>query len=343
VSIGVKKNTSYAVEIEDTEGTYKAPQAATSYVQTQVDGAEISGSKELLDRNIFTASVGKTSPLVGQTQATGSLPVEARAHSLEGHAPEYDALMKSAMGNRRQITTTTTTKTGNTSTVLQIQDADIGKFNVGDIVMVKKAGAFHVSPLTAKSTGTGTASITLLVPHPSGTIPDNVVVSKSTTYIVADSGHPSLSVSKYIDGTVLENAVGCKVKSMDLANFQTGQLPSIKFGFEGLNATKSVTSSPYTPSYDTAQPPIMLDGRVYMDGASIDVNELAVKFENTLGFQTSINAPNGRISSRVTQRSISGTFNPFKMDDSVANFTKFSNNTAFSFVCIRKGSDRCRG
>jgi hypothetical protein len=331
MAITVKKNTSYAVELEVTEGTYVPPSAASSYVQTLTDGAELTQSKELLERNVNTSSIGKTTPRVGQTQAAGSLPVEARASSTEGGAPEFDKLMKSAMGSSRNASTTTTTKaSGNTATVLQIDDADISKFNIGDSIMVKQSGAYHVSPITAKTTGTGTATITMLVPHPSGDCTDSVVISKFTTYIVADSGHPSLSISKYVEGTIREYATGCKVTSMSLENFSTGQLPSFNFSFEGLNYNSSVSSIPHTPSYDSSLPPIILSAGAYMDGAAVTINSLSFSLENSLAFQTDISASNGRTASRATERSITGSFDPFKQDNSVANYTKYQANTAFS-------------
>lgn len=327
----VKRDSAWAVAEEGTEGTYEAPGSATEFVQTLVDGSELNPSKEVLERDIFTGSIGKTSPRTGMFQVSGSLATEARASSAAGGAPEIDLLMRSSLGSRRQITTTTTTKaSGNTASVLQIEDADISKFNVGDIVMTKAAGAFHVSPITAKSTGTGTATITLLVPHPSGDHPDSVVVEKATTYICHDDAHPSLSISKYVAGEVLEAGVGCRVTSMSLENFSTGQLPSLNFSFEGLNFQRSLTSQPFIPSYNSALPPIILSAGAYMDGAAIEINELTLSLENTLAFKTSVSAPNGRIAGRATERTISGTINPYKQDDSISNFTKFVNNSFFS-------------
>ncbi len=337
MSIAAKKNTAFAVEVESTEGTYVAPQAATSYIQTLVDGAELSPAKELLERNIFTASVGKTSPRTGQFQVTGSLPVEARAHSTEGAAPQFGPLMESALGDKRTIATTTTTKaSGNTGSILQIEDADISKFSVGDIILVKQSGAYHVTPITAVATGAGVAAITLLIPKASGNFANSVVIGKSTTYIVADEDHPSLSVSKYIEDAVLEQAVGCKVSSMSLENFTTGQIPSFNFGIEGLNFDRSLTAIPHSPSYDTALPPIVLDARAYMDTSLIEINELSISLENSLGFKSSINEENGRASSRVTERGITGSIDPYKEDDSIANFTKYVENTAFKLFAYAK-------
>lgn len=337
MSTAVKKNTAVGVMEEVTEGTYVAPSGTTKFVQTLVDGFELSPSKEQLARNIFTSSIGQTAPRTGQFQVTGTIPTEFRAFSTAGGAPEYDALLKSALGGKRIVATTTTTKSsGNTDVLLQLDNADKDKFNIGDIVMVKQSGAYHVSPISALSRTVDAANITLLVPHPSGDMTDSVVIEKSTTYIVADSGHPSLSISKYIEGLILEKAVGCKVKSLSIDNFTTGQLPSLKFGFEGLNFDRSETPIPFTPAYDSALPPIVLDGRAYMDGASLDVNEVTVSLENTLGFKTSINAENGRVSSRATERTISGTMNPYKEDDNIDNFTKYKENTAFSLFAYAK-------
>lgn len=336
MSIAVKKNQAWAVSTETSEGTYRAPQSAADFVQTLSDGSELSRSKETLERNIFTASIGETAPRTGQFSVTGTIPTEARAHSTEGHAPEFDVLMTSGMGAKRQLTGTVTTQTGNTGTVLKIADADISKFAVNDIIMVKESGAFHVSPISAVDTTSGSANITLLIAKPSGSFSDNVVIAKHTTYIPADSGHPCYSVSRYIENSVLQQAVGCRTKTVGLENFATGKIPSFKFAFEGLNFDSSMTSPPYSPSYDSQVPPIILDARIYMDGSAIEVNELTVSLENTLGFESSIAAPNGRVAGRATERKISGSFDPYMASDTIANFTKFKNNTPFSIFAYAK-------
>lgn len=326
----VKKNQAWAVEIETTAGTYVAPTAATSYVQTLAEGAEMSRSKEVIERNIFTASIGQVAPRTGMFSVSGSLPVEARSKSTQGAAPEYDALMKSAFGSRRQLTAEETTNAGNTTAILKVTSANT-KFAVGDIILVKEAGKYHVSPVKAVTT----TDVELEIPAATA-FSDGVVIAKHTTYIVADSGHPSLSISRYLESAVLQKAVGCKVTTMALEGFATGQLPSFKFGFEGLNFDSSLTAIPHTPSYDSQVPPIILSAKAFMDGVEIDINELALSLENTLGYKTSIAAENGRVSSRATERKITGTLNPYMASDSISNFTKFKNNTAFSIFAYAK-------
>lgn len=334
MAIAVKDNTVIAVEIEDTEGTYKAPTSSSSYVQTLSDGTELTPAKELLERNIFNGSIGKTTPLTGTRTVSGSLPVETRASSTEGAAPEYDALMQSAFGSRKQGTASTT-KTGNSASVLEIEDADISKYSVGDIVLVKESGAYHVSPISAVDSTPGLANITLLVAAP-GAPADNVEVAAFTTYVTANSGHPSLSISKWVENAVLEQATGSRVTSMALENFTTGQLANWNFGFEGLDFDRSITANPFTPSYDSSQPPIILEACLYQDGLQIDVNELTFTLENTLGFVTSTCSSNGRISGRATERNVSGTFNPYKEDDNIDQFNKFKANDSYSLFAFAK-------
>lgn len=331
MSIVVTKNQSWAVEVEDTEGTYKAPTASTSFVQTLAEGAEMSRSKETIERNIFNSSIGQTSPRTGAFSASGSIPVEAKAHSTEGHKPEFDALMQSSMGGKHQLTSTVTTLTGNTSSVLQVTDASI--FSVGDVILVKELGAFHVSPISEVDEAND--EITLLIPA-SSAFSDNVVIAKHTTYQVADDGHPSLSISRYLEGAILQQVTGAKVSGFSLEGFSTGSIPSFNFSFEGLNFDSSLTAPPFTPSYDGQLPPIVLDGRVYMDDALIDVNEVTLSLENTLGYQSSINAENGKVSSRATNRTITGSFNPYMQNDTMDNFNKFKANTPFSLFAYAK-------
>jgi hypothetical protein len=123
---------------------------------------------------------------------------------------------------------------------------------------------------------------------------------------------------------------------MSLANFATGKVPSFTFGFQGLNFDTSLTAPSYTPSYDTALPPLVLEAGAYMDGTAITLNEIAFTLENSLGFATSVASTNGKTASRVTKRKITGTINPYQDTTSIANYTKFINNTQFSLFAYAK-------
>lgn len=328
MAIAVKDNTSFAVEIEVTEGTYVAPSAADSYVQVLRDGAEMTRSQELLQREIFTGSIGKTQSRLGTRSVAGAMPVEWRAGEAEGDNPEADALYTSAMGVKK-TRAVITTKAGNAAGQLEIEDADISGFSVHDIVLVKEAGSFEMSWVLAVDPSGGSANITLGQTL-SFTPSDNVDIAATTQYSTANSGHPSLSISKYIEDAKLEQSTGVRVTSMSLDNFTTGQIPSINFGYEGLTFDSSLTPSPFTPDYDDTEPPIALRACLTQNGVSVDVNDFAVSLENTLGFVTATCSDNGRISSRVTERAISGSFNPYKNDDALIQFNFFKCNDPYT-------------
>lgn len=317
----IKKNIKIAAKKEAIEGTYEAPTAA-DFIQAQEDGIEMNGAKDTLEINTIGMGLSKSAPRVGLESATGSIPVYMKAGSAPNAEPEYGVLLESLMGSKRSSATPETSGIGHTTTVITF--ADTSPFKVGDVVVVSEAGAFHTSPIASITTNT---SITLLVAM--GSAPsDNVDVEAFTTYVPTDDSHPSFSVSKWVEDEVLEQSVGCKTTSMTLESFSTGQVASLKLGFEGANYTRSLSTLATTPSYDTSETPIILDACIYQNGVKIEVNDFSMSVENTLGWIK--DTCNGKQTSRVTGRSISGSINPYKQDNDISDYTRFDSNSSFS-------------
>jgi hypothetical protein len=330
MATGILRNTTIiGVETEVTEGTYVAPSAATSYVQPLADGFELTPSKELIERNILTSSIGQVTPRTGIKSVAGSLPVEFRGSGVEGEPTDFDPLLRACLGSYRQIATQTTSDTGHTTTQINLDAITVLKFAVGDIIVVLDAGDHTVHAVTAVDTGVGTESITILPARDSAPA-DNVVISKTSVYYPANDGHPSLSLSYYWGNEIRETAVGARVSTMALENFTTGQLASLNFAFEGLSFDEIDGAAPHTPDFDSALPPLILGACVYQNGTRIKVNSVSLTVANTLGFITSTCNPSGRESSRFTERTINFTIDPYKDDTSVDQFTKFDQNEAYS-------------
>lgn len=327
-----KNTTVVAVKKEVTEGTYVAPASAADYIQV-LPAFEVNPQKELVEREVLTSSVGQVQPRVGLRSVSGSLPVEFKAQGAEGGDPEYGDLLESALGTKRNISSTTTTKAvGNTSSVLQIQDADISKFNAYDVLVIKEPGAHHVCFVSAVDSTLGAANITVS-PAASAPFSASVVISKNQMYYTANASHPSLSLSFYLGNEILQKAIGCKVSSLSLSNFTTGQVASWETSFDGLNYDRINGSAPHTPTYDSALPPIVVSQAcVLQDGAEIPVKSFSVELANELGFTETI--CDGRTSSRVTSRKVSGSMDPYMDDTSVAQFTKFDTNDSFTLFAF---------
>lgn len=327
----IKPNTIIGVEEEVTEGTYVAPSAATSFVQPLEDGFETSMARELIDRNLLNASPGKETPRLGIKSATGAQPVEWRGSGVEGGAPDFTSFLRAALGASRVIASQSTTKAGNSSTVLQIEDADIGKYTVGDVVVVLESGAHEARPISAIATGAGVATITFPFALDNGAPADAVVVSQSQMYLTADTGHPSLSITTFWANEISQALLGAKAVSMSLDNFAPGQVASLNFGFDSLNyRDETDEAAPFTPVFDDEVPPIILNSCVFRAGVKVDLNSFTLSLANTLGFLTSTCDPNGRVSSRVTDREITGSINPYKDDTATTFFDDWTGGTEFS-------------
>ena len=189
----IRNLTVIGLEEEVTQGTYVAPSAATSFIQP-LPGFSWTPAREELPRQILDGSIGQPTPIKGIRSVTASLPVELRGSGVEGGQNDYHSLTKAALGNNRS-SASSTTKTGNTATVLQILDADIGKYAVGDIVLVEEAGAFEMRPISAVDTTASAANITLAFALDNGAPADNVDISAFQTYYTDETTHPALSLS----------------------------------------------------------------------------------------------------------------------------------------------------
>ncbi len=328
MSYTIKRNVKVALEKESTQGTYVAPQTGDSYVRVLADGLELTPSKEQLDRNVLGLGLSKLNPRQGLKSVSGTIPVYMKSGDTAGEAPEYGVLIESLLGISKS-SASSTSKTGHTSSVVEIEDADISKYAVGDIVVIKESGSYHISPISEVDTTGSVANITLAIPSTAGAFSDNVVVESFTTYSCSDNEHPSYSVSKYIEDLVLESAMGVKTTSMSLESFSTGQLATFNFGMEGINYARDYeTPQGGTPVYDSSETPVILEACIWQDGVKIEVNEFTLSVENTLGYIQDTCA--GKKASRVTERSISGSINPYKQDDDLTQFTNFDTNKPFS-------------
>jgi hypothetical protein len=327
----IRRNTIIGVEEEVTEGVYLVPQAATSYVQPLEDGFDMNMAREVLDRGILTSAPGKETPRLGMRSVTAALPVEYRASGVEGAAPDWEPLIKSALGATRSYASQTTSTTAHTALQINMSDGDAANYAVGDSVVVLESGAHEVRPISAVVTTPGSNSISFPFALDNGAPSDTVVIAKYTTYLTANVGHPPLSLSYYWANEIRQAATGAKVNALSLDNYTVGQVASLNFGLEGLFYEPEVDGvAPHTPTYDTGIPPILLKACIFRDGVSIPVNTFTLALSNTLGFTTSLCSENGKISSRIVSREITGSINPYKDDTATTYFDDWDAGTEFS-------------
>lgn len=330
----VSKNTAvvYITE-ESSEGTAVAPSNA-SFVSIMND-YEMNGEKELVERDNLTTSIIKEIPRVGIKTCALTLNIEAKANTTEGSAPEAALLFKGALGALRSNTNSHKTVT-DTNLNLVVLDGT-GNLAVGDFIMIKATNTasdgYHISPIS--SVTASNSNIGLLIPMAAAPA-SNTSIAKFVTYYTSNSGHPSLTVTTFLEDALKLQAAGCKVSSMSLEGFETGQIASFNFSLNGMSYAETVAASGLTPTQVAGTPPLVLSACVYKDGVAVPVNSFSVNVENTLGRVTSTCSANGLISQRITEQTITGSFVPYMDTTSVALYSAFDANTEFSLVAILK-------
>jgi aspartate 1-decarboxylase len=326
----VKNKSSVYLKEEVTEGIYIAPVVGDA-IEVLSDGVGFEYTREEVQRNLLSSTIEINASRVGLASVSGSIPVEFKAGAAEGAYPREKVLLKSLLGGQRQISTTSVTKAGNTSTVLQIEDADISKYNKGDIIVIKQSGAYEARPISGIDATIAAAEITLGVALSSAPA-DNVVISKSSTFYPADNA-PTFSVTNYVGGDIKEEVTGCRSVSASLESWEGGAVSNFNFSVEGLDLAQSVESlpAPLIPNFSgDALPPVILNACVWINGVKVAYNSLSLTFENTKAEVLSACSASGKSGSRFTQFVVSGEIAPYMDDDNVDRFDSFNNNSTIS-------------
>ena len=318
------------------QGVYTPEEEGSDFIAPLEDGLEFSPGRELLERNVRTSTTESEPSRVGIKSTTGTLPIELKAGSNEGDVPEWDRLMLAMAGTKRRSVNSITSEAGNTSTVINIATADVGKIKFGDSIKIKKIGLLDQDHVSAVLSVDDTAeTITLRVPaiNIAGdvvSIPDNAVIAPFVTYIIDSAKAPTLSITNYVGGKIREKITGIRCTSLDINNFATGQIGDMAFGLEGIDLKKEVGTPLFPPLFDSSVPPVMLDAKVYQDDGEILVNTFAINLANTVTFKTATGSLTGRIASRITDFTLTGSIDPYTSDVDVDRFNTFDLNEAFS-------------
>lgn len=326
----IKKKNKYAVVAESTEGTYAPISAGADFFMPD-DKVEIKPSRELLDRKAMTGSLGKLTPRLGLKSVEASLAFELKTSGVAGQSPETSLFLEAALGSKKVISTQTTSKSsGNTASIIQIQDADISKFAKNDVVLVKQAGANHVSPIIAVVSTSGSASIELLIPHPAGDIDDSVVIEKAVIFKNAEEGHKTLSLTEVQNQQKAIKLIGGRVSKVEITNWAVGQLPQGKVSITGLDYQEEIGSFTTVPAFTIGLPPVVKSSKMFKNSTEIKINDFSFNLENKIGYKTENASENGKVNSFITERAIGGSFTIYQDSSSSQTYTNYELGEEFS-------------
>ena len=328
MTIGVLKNkTLVAVAEEITEGVPVDPTVGEEFIQV-LDGISNDPAKELIERAVITPLKGKIQPRTSVKSSTGALPVEWKSSGTEGADDlETDILYRSLLGGKKQASARLTV-IGSGSTVSNLNIAAHG-LTKGTFLHILEPGAHH---LCFVKEVVDVDNVTIF-PSMANPPTDGIETAESTTYFAADN-EPTFTESIYWGDEIKEQVEGCRISTASFENIVTGQTPNVNMSTQGLNFTEVDGSAPVTPVYNDSLPPIALKTVVAIDDVCLDMDELSFNVENTISLLTSVCSPNGTVASRISERVVTGTLNPYLDDTNTINFDRFENNTNFELVIL---------
>lgn len=298
---------------EVTEGTFNEP-ANGDYIETLEEGAKITATRETKTRNVMSGDRMRQDLRLGSKNIEVEVPMEMKAGSSEGEAPSYQKMFESFGFKNRGLSSTVTTQTGHTTSVIKISNSDISKFKKNDIVLIKEAGAYHVSPISDVDSVSTQKTITLLIPMADAPS-DNVVIAKSQVLTFDRTVNKTLSGREVLEGgQVSTKMTGLRTQSIKLQNWTTEEIASWVIAMVGLSFEEKLESPALsiTPSYDNSNPPVILEACLYKGSTKLTINELTLAIEQKVSMKKSTCSPNGKVNSRGTDKvKVTGTMNPY--------------------------------
>jgi hypothetical protein len=156
------------------------------------------------------------------------------------------------------------------------------------------------------------------------------VVSASVNYKPINESHVKFTSGFYhynssVDG-YLEQVIGSLVSSLGI-EVPVGGLAKINVDIQGLKGDRTAnTAAPHTPTYEEVQGFVGFCVEAYLGSTLIDASNLSLSVDNEIAEKQSFKECSGKLDSSLTQRTVSGTINPYA-DGSITNYDALNNLT----------------
>jgi len=293
-----------AAKIEAVEGTAETLAAADA--KLLVYNPKVSFDVAMSERNPARPSFSNIGKIPGKRPAGLSFRIELRGSGTAATAPEWGKLLQACGFGVNALKSMNIgaitngpfqhgeTITGGTSAAkgrVVINTAN----GAAAILFVTVSGTFVSAEVITGGTSTATAT-TSSVPATVGNefkpISDNI---------------PSLTQGSFEDGLrkLIKGSRG-KVKF----GFKSGEPVFLDFEFQGVEAGVTDTAFLANVAYETTKPPAFLSALFSVDAYSAKIGEMDFDIANTLAVRDDVNDQRGILSFAITDRGVSGSFNP---------------------------------
>jgi len=225
-----------AFKEETTEGTLIAPVAA-DFVPMR-DGFSFQGELETIASDEMVDDIGSTKSFVAKEVPKGTFPKYLRHSGTEGTAPEYDILIKSAMGSQTDNSTEYDTIAGSTAGTSSVRgkvvvDSGEGSNYVKGQALLIKDGTNGYNIRNVYTISTDDLNFNFNVSSAAGT---GVNLGKANHFSPLADGHPTFSAYHYGQSSSADfkqGMAGCRTTSMAF-EFPANGFAEVSFDYEGI-------------------------------------------------------------------------------------------------------------
>lgn len=228
----------FAFKEETTEGTLIAPVAA-DFVPGR-DGFSFTGELETIDSDELVNDIGASKSYAAKEIPKGSFPMYLRHSGTEGTAPQYDIIIKSAMGTQTDNATeysTNGTSTAGTSAArasLEMGSGQEDNFVEGQAVLIKDgANGYAIRNVNDVDSAGDQLNLNFNLSAAPATA---TALGKANHFSPAAQDHPTFSAYHYgaSSGSDFKQAIaGCRTTSLNF-DFPANGFAEMSAEFEGI-------------------------------------------------------------------------------------------------------------
>jgi hypothetical protein len=188
----------FAIREESSEGTLIAISSASQFTVLR-EGFSFQSGVETVDSDELVNDIGASESLVTRESPTASIPKYFKHSGVEGQAPDYSLMIKSAMGSQTTNSTeynTVASSTAGTSAAAAVIKVDTGEganFAKGQALLIKDGtNGYSIRNVASISSDDLTLNYNLGAAPASG-----VNLGKAIHFAPAATGHPTY---RHVDG-----------------------------------------------------------------------------------------------------------------------------------------------
>lgn len=225
-SVGLARNSVFAIVPEVTEGTAVAPSSGAQFVPLR-PGNAMEFQTETLDNDELKGDIGASKPNRGKESVNGTHEAYLKASAVEGQAPELGTLYSSLLGDVSTASTEYNTVASSTTAVVKVDAGEGATFEIGEALLVKNGSGYEIRNVSSISTDD--LSVNFLLNNAPGT---GVDLGKAVLYKPGATFTPFTGWLYNGNGFSVEMAAGCQATEASI-NLPANQYATLSFTYQG--------------------------------------------------------------------------------------------------------------